>query len=128
MDSQVVGISQIVNILISQSRKFSLQPALPNYLQHVHDIYINSINEDRASNQATAAMSKKKRDKGDDVLLPREKGGLADTNCGLVLDDIVRSRSWPVVVLAILLVSIFARAAVGLGGFSGTPPAIPTLQ
>lgn len=67
-------------------------------------------------------MSKKKRDKGDDIVVPREKGGLADTNCGLILDDIVRTRSWPVVILAILLASIFARAAIGLGGFSGTLP------
>lgn len=64
-------------------------------------------------------MSKKKRDKLDDSLIPREKGGLADTHLGLILDDIVRTRSWPVVILVILLASIFARAAIGLGGFSG---------
>ena len=50
-----------------------------------------------------------------------ETGGLADTNCGILIRDIVATRSWITVLIAILLASLFFRAAVGLGGYSGTP-------
>jgi hypothetical protein len=67
-------------------------------------------------------MSKKKREGSADGGLPRETGGLADTNCGIILSDIVSIRSWTVVIIAILLASIFLRTAVGLGGYSGINP------
>src|SRR5579862_5292372 len=49
-----------------------------------------------------------------------ETGGLSDTNCGILLRDIVATRSWTIVIIATLLASTFFRAAVGLGGYSGT--------
>lgn len=64
-------------------------------------------------------MSKRKGDKGDESSILRDTGGLADTNCGLVLRDIVKTRSWTIVIVVILLMGIFLRAAVGLGGYSG---------
>jgi hypothetical protein len=72
-------------------------------------------------------MSKKKREGSADGGLPRETGGLADANCGIILSDIVSTRSWTVVIIAILLASIFLRTAVGLGGYSGTNPLEPEL-
>ena len=48
-----------------------------------------------------------------------EIGGLADTNCGILIREIVATRSWIAVLSAILLASLFFRAAVGLGGYSG---------
>lgn len=65
-------------------------------------------------------MSKKRRERGDEVTAVRETGGLTDTNCGIILADIVATRSWTSVITIILLVGIFVRAAVGLGGYSGT--------
>lgn len=65
-------------------------------------------------------MSKKRREKADELNAPRETGGLADTNCGAILGDLVATRSWAVVIVAILLASMFLRVAVGLGGYSGT--------
>ena len=64
-------------------------------------------------------MSKKRREKGDELNATRDVGGLADTNCGIILGDIVASRSWTVVICVILLMSLFQRAAIGLGGYSG---------
>ena len=64
-------------------------------------------------------MSKKRREKGDELNGPRETGGLAETNCGLILGDLIVTRSWTVVVVAILLLSMFIRVAIGLGGYSG---------
>lgn len=65
-------------------------------------------------------MSKKRRERGgDEANGPREMGGLADTNCGIILGDLVAARSWTVVIAIILLMGIFVRAAVGLGGYSG---------
>jgi len=63
-------------------------------------------------------MSKKRRDKVDEL---NQTGGLANTNCGIILSDIVATRSWTVVIIAILLMAMFFRAAIGLGGYSGTP-------
>jgi hypothetical protein len=65
-------------------------------------------------------MSKKKREGSADGGTPRETGGLADTNCGIILSDVVSTRSWTVVIIAVLLASTFLRTAVGLGGYSGT--------
>ena len=60
------------------------------------------------------------RKRVDDANTPRETGGLADTNCGIILADVVATRSWSAVIAMILLVGLFVRAAVGLGGYSGT--------
>jgi hypothetical protein len=65
-------------------------------------------------------MAKKGRDKGSRPSTPSAAGGLADTNCGIVLDNLVATRSWTAVVAAILLLSLFLKAAIGLGGYSGT--------
>ena len=65
-------------------------------------------------------MSKKRREKGDELNGSRETGGLAETNCGLILGDLVVTRSWAVVITAILLLCLFIRVAVGLGGYSGS--------
>jgi hypothetical protein len=65
-------------------------------------------------------MAKKKRDKPDETNPSRETGGLADTNAGLVLSELVATRSRTIVVVAILLAAMFMRAVVGLGGYSGT--------
>jgi hypothetical protein len=65
-------------------------------------------------------MPKKKRDKAEETYGPRQVGGLADTNMGIVLGELVATRSWMIVILAILLGTMFVRAVVGLGGYSGT--------
>jgi len=65
-------------------------------------------------------MSKRRVSDRVDENEPRPTGGLAETNCGILLGEIVASRSWTAVVAIIVLVSIFVRAAVGLGGYSGT--------
>ena len=65
-------------------------------------------------------MLKRKATDGPNLDVKPETGGLADTNCGLLLRDIVARRSWTVVIIAILLASMFFRAAIGLGGYSGT--------
>lgn len=75
-----------------------------------------SIKTDRNHGQG---MSKKRvSDRVDEIELRR--GGLAETNLGILLGEIVVSRSWTAVIAIIILVSIFVRAAVGLGGYSGT--------
>ena len=71
-------------------------------------------------------MSKKRWERGgDEAHAPREMGGLADTNCGIILADIVATRSWTAVTAIILLMGVFVRAAVGLGGYSGTTSPSP---
>jgi len=62
----------------------------------------------------------KGRDSGNLPPSPSAMGGLADTNCGIVLDSLVATRPWTAVVSAILLMSLFLKAAIGLGGYSGT--------
>jgi len=61
------------------------------------------------------------------VTAVREMRGLTDTNCGIILADIVATRSWSAVITIILLMGIFVRAAVGLGGYSGTTTSLSVL-
>jgi hypothetical protein len=63
----------------------------------------------------------KKRGK-DDGAAVREQGGLADSNAGIILADVVATRSWPIVLFAILTLGCFFRVAIGLGGYSGKAP------
>ena len=65
-------------------------------------------------------MSKKRREKGEELNVQKGTGGLADTNCGFILQDFVATRSWGIVIVAILLASVFLKVAIGLGGYSGT--------
>jgi hypothetical protein len=64
-------------------------------------------------------MLKRKLTDGPFPVVKAETGGLADTNCGVLLRDIVATRSWIIVISAILIASFFFRAAIGLGGYSG---------
>jgi hypothetical protein len=63
----------------------------------------------------------KKRGK-DEGAASREQGGLADSNAGIILADVVATRSWPIVLFAILTLGCFFRVAIGLGGYSGKAP------
>lgn len=74
---------------------------------------------------APSAMSKKRQGRGDDGSRPRETGGLAESNAGIILADVVATRSWPVVLVAVLTFALFVRAAAGLGGYSGALPLPP---
>ena len=81
----------------------------------------------RPVNSKRGTMSKKRRERGDEVTAVRETGGLTDTNCGIILADIVATRSWSAVITIILLMGIFVRTAVGLGGYSGTTTSLSVL-
>lgn len=64
-------------------------------------------------------MWKRRRDKGDESSIHQETGGLVDTHCGAILRHLVATRSWAVVISTVVLASIFLKAAIGLGGYSG---------
>ena len=81
-----------------------------------------SRNRRSAPNATSAAMSKKLRSKADHASTARETGGLADSNAGIILADLVATRSLPIVLSAILTLALFFRTAIGLGGYSGQTP------
>ena len=102
---------------------------------HTHDLQIDEIHRNLrvswrpyffclslgdCSSIVKAMMWKRRRDKVDELNAHHETGELADTNCGAILGDLVATRSWTTVLIAILLASIFLKAAIGLGGYSGT--------
>src|SRR5271169_5911206 len=69
-------------------------------------------------------MSTKQKQKADDTSLstPPPPSGLASTNLGVILQDLLLSShtSWTLILLSLLLAALFIRVVIGLGGYSGT--------